>query len=154
MRSWRARTARRRAEAGEVRTALRTPRDEIERPRKTSAKEAAVALPRALRAGARALGRTADEDLIMRIENAGFAPGAGADPLPAELRNEVANAAEAWTRAPRAGGPRAIALVLGLGLGTMACGGDDSGGGAGGTGGAPSVGGSSGGAPPDTGFGG
>lgn len=57
-------------------------------------------------------------------------------------------------KAPKKRVATTILLVLGLGLGTMACGDDDSGGGAGGTGGAPSVGGSSGGAPPDTGFGG
>ncbi len=115
LRSWRARTAGRREEAGEVKTALRALRDELERARKSTAKEAAVALPRALRAAAKAVGRPLDEDLIVRIENAGFAPGAGADPLSSELRNEVADVADGWAKPPRAGGPKAVALVLGLG---------------------------------------
>lgn len=117
--AWRSRTAGQREEAGEARAALRALRAEIERAKQTNAKDAAVALPRALRACARALGRTVDEQLIIRIENAGFAPGAGADPLASELRNEVADVADAWARGPRAGGTSgaaAIALLVGLGV--------------------------------------
>jgi hypothetical protein len=79
-----------------------------------SAKEAADALPRARPNAGRALGRPVDDDLIARIENAGFAPGAGADPLASELRNEVADAVDAWSRPARGGrGTAVIALVIG-----------------------------------------
>ncbi len=113
-RSWRSRTAGRREEAGEVKAALRALHVEIERAQRAPAKAAAVALPRALRSCARALGRSVDERLIERIENAGFAPGAGDDPLSSELRNELADVAEVWTRPPRAPAG-AVALLLALG---------------------------------------
>ena len=96
LRAWRTRTATRREEVSEAKSALRTLRDEIDRAQKAPARDAAVALPRALRACARALGRTVDDQLVERIENAGFAPGAGDHPLPSELRNEVADVADAW----------------------------------------------------------
>ncbi len=104
VRAWRARTAARRGEASEAKTALRALRDEIERAHKAPARDAAVALPRAMRACARALGRTLDEQLVDRIEDAGFAPGAGDHPLPSELRNEVADLADVWANGPRSGG--------------------------------------------------
>jgi hypothetical protein len=103
-RAWRTRTASRREEASEAKTALRALRDEIERAHRTPARDAAVSLPRAMRAAARALGRTVDEKLVERIENAGFAPGAGADPLPSELRNELADVADAWANGTRSDG--------------------------------------------------
>lgn len=97
----------RRELAGEVKTALRALADEISRARTASAKDAAVALPRVLSSTARVLGRTVDPTLVARIENAGFAPGAGGDPLPAELRAELHDLHEDWSRdaaRPRTGG--------------------------------------------------
>ena len=127
LRTWHLRTAGKREQAGEVRTAVRALRDEIDRLPRLPAKEAAVSLPRALRTCARALGLAVDEKLIERIENAGFAPGAGADPLPSELRNEVADVADAWARTPRraagsaddsrgSGGPGAVAVLVALAI--------------------------------------
>ncbi|HUQ05160.1 MAG TPA: SH3 domain-containing protein [Kofleriaceae bacterium] len=103
-RAWRTRTASQREEASEVKTALRALRDEIERAHKIAARDAAVSLPRAMRTAAKALGRTVDEKLVERIENAGFAPTAGADPLPSELRNELADVADAWAHGARSEG--------------------------------------------------
>src|SRR5262249_47829292 len=55
MRAWRTRTASSREEASEAKMALRALRAEIERAHKTSARDAAVALPKAMRACAKAL---------------------------------------------------------------------------------------------------
>ena len=115
MRAWRSRTAAGREEASEVKLVMRALRLEIDRAEKISAKDAAVAVPRALRAAARVLGRALDEGLIERIENAGFAPGAGDDPLPSELRNELRDVADAWASGPRgaaAAGPAALVIAL------------------------------------------
>lgn len=120
VRAWRSRTASRREEASEVKTALRALRDEIEKAHKTSARDAAVAVPRAMRACAKTLGRTVDEKLVERIENAGFAPGAGDDPLPSELRNELADVADAWASGPRGGsGGKAGAAAVLVALATL-----------------------------------
>lgn len=116
VRTVRGRNQARRELAGEVKTALRALGAEIERARTAPAKDAAVALPRALMAAARALGRTADADLVARIENAGFAPGAGGDPLPAELRGELADLLEDWTRDARRGVKPTAAAVIVLAL--------------------------------------
>ncbi len=112
LRTVRGRTRARREVAGEVKIALQALAAELERSRTSPAKDAAVALPRALTAAARALGRTVDSALIARIENAGFAPGAGGDPLPAELRAELANVIEDWTRDARRGNAASAAAVV------------------------------------------
>lgn len=112
----RGRTAARREVAGEVKQALRALAAEIERVKSAPAKDAAVAVPRVLQSTARALGRTVDGGLVARIENAGFAPGAGGDPLPAELRAELANLLDDWSRDSKRGGGKGAgagaALVL------------------------------------------
>lgn len=124
VRTWRLRTAGRREQAGEAKIALRALRDEIARAQKIPARDAAVALPRAMRDCARAVGVSVDEKLIERIENAGFAPGAGGDPLPSELRGEASDLADSWARAPQRpragdgaaakGGATGAALLLAL----------------------------------------
>jgi len=120
----RRRSQARRAVAGEVKVALKSLAAEVERARTITAKEAAVALPRALASAARALGRSLDASLVARIENAGFAPGAGGDPLSAELRAELANVVEDWTREARRGAGKAAitaaVMLLALGLPTVA----------------------------------
>ena len=112
LRVYRARTAGAREVAGEARAALAALRKELDRARTASAKESAVALPRALRAAARALGRPVDDGLIARIEDAGFAPGAGDDPLASELRAELADVVDGLARAPRDGGRAAAVIML------------------------------------------
>ena len=111
LRVYRARTAGRRELAGEARAALAALRAAIERARTAPAKEAAVALPRALRTAARALGRPVDDALIARIEDAGFAPGAGDDPLASELRAELTLTLDGLA-GRRSGGGRATAAAL------------------------------------------
>lgn len=112
LRVYGARTAGRREQAGEARQALAALRTAVDRARSLSAKESAVALPRALRAAARACGRPVDEALIARIEDAGFAPGAGDDPLASELRAELADVVDGLARPPRATAGKATAAVL------------------------------------------
>lgn len=116
----RQRTAASREVAGEVKTALRTLGAEIERARTAPAKDAALALSRALTATGRTLGCTVDARLIERIENAGFAPDARGEPLPSELRAELTELHERWSRDARRAGNRAgvtaAAVLLGLGL--------------------------------------
>jgi tetratricopeptide (TPR) repeat protein len=110
----RRRGAGRREEVGEVKAALRALAAEIERARQAPAKDAAIALSRCLSTTARTLGRTVDDTLIARIENAGFAPDAKGEPLPSELRAELADLLDTWTKDARRGGGRggAAALVL------------------------------------------
>ena len=108
----RRRGAARREEVGEVKAALRALAAEIERARQAPAKDAAIALSRALSTSARALGRTVDDKLIARIENAGFAPDAAGQPLPSELRAELADLLDAWTKDARRGGGRGAAAAL------------------------------------------
>ncbi len=119
LRTYRARTAGRRELAGEARAALAALRREIDRARSSTAKDAAVALPRALRTAARAVGKPVDEALIAKLENAGFAPGTGDDPLASELRAELADALDALARRPKAGRSAATAVLL-LALATPA----------------------------------
>ncbi|MBL8624468.1 MAG: BatD family protein [Myxococcales bacterium] len=108
----RRRGASRREEVGEVKAALRALGAEIERARQAPAKDAAIALSRCLSTTARALGRTVDDKLIARIENAGFAPDAKGEPLPSELRAELANLLDTWTKDARRGGGRGAAAAL------------------------------------------
>lgn len=125
LRTWRARTAARREEAGEVKVAMTALRAELARAQRVAAREAAVAQPRALRAAARATGRPLDEGLLERIEDAGFAPGTGDHPLPSELRHEVDDLIESWQRTPagaatRGGGAAGAGAALVLALATIA----------------------------------
>ncbi|MEZ4403646.1 MAG: BatD family protein [Kofleriaceae bacterium] len=99
----RRRGAARREVVGEVKTALRQLATELDGARTAPAKAAAVALSRALTTAARALGRTVDDGLIARIENAGFAPDAAGQPLSSELRAELHELHAAWTRDARRG---------------------------------------------------
>ena len=111
----RRRSAARRELAGETKAALKALAGAIDRARTDPAKEAALGVSRQLVAAGRALGRRPDEALIARIENAGFAPDAAGQPLPSELRAELAELLETWTRDARRGprpGPGAGAVVL------------------------------------------
>ena len=113
----RRRGAARREVVGEVKAALRACAAELERARQAPAKDAALALSRTLGAAARTLGRTVDDQLIARLENAGFAPDAGGEPLPSELRAELAELLETWTRGARDArgggrGPGAAAALI------------------------------------------
>lgn len=117
----RRRGAARREVAGESKAALRALADEIDRARTAPAKEAALALSRQLAATARVVGTRVDGGLIARIENAGFAPDAAGEPLPSELRAELAELLDAWRREarrgprPSAGAGAALLLVAAMG---------------------------------------
>jgi tetratricopeptide (TPR) repeat protein len=108
----RRRGAARREVVGEVNGALRALAAEIERARQAPAKDAAIALSRCLSTTARTLGRSVDDRLIARIENAGFAPDAKGEPLPAALRAELAELLDAWSQDARRGGGRGAAAAL------------------------------------------
>jgi hypothetical protein len=117
VRTWQVRTRTDREEAGEVRAARRKVEELLARARTAPARELASALPQALRALAKALGRAADDDggVIARLETEAFAPGAAERPLPAAMCADAKKLVARWSQAPRASKAAAgAAIVLAL----------------------------------------
>ncbi|HTJ41396.1 MAG TPA: BatD family protein [Kofleriaceae bacterium] len=118
VRTWQVRTQTEREEAGEVRAARRRVEDELARASTAPARDLATALPQALRALAKALGRSAQDDggLIAKIETEAFAPGAADHPLPASLRADADALVRRWLderrKIPRAMIAGAILLAI------------------------------------------
>ena len=117
-RTWQVRTAGRREEAGEVKAARQRVAAELARAATVPAKEAATALPAALRQLARALGVSPADDggLLARIETEGFAPGSA--PLAEALRRDAEALAKGWSdearRAPRGRAVTTAAIALAI----------------------------------------
>ena len=121
-RVWQARTSDRRAETGELDRRLRDVRNRLSAAATEPGLEVAPTLVAALKALGKATGSKPPANLIEELETQAYNPSAGKDPLPAELRERIAQTARDMARAlarpaSRTGGPGAAAagvLLLAL----------------------------------------
>ncbi|HTL37441.1 MAG TPA: BatD family protein [Kofleriaceae bacterium] len=117
---YRVRTHTEREEASEVRAARKRVEAELARAAKDPARDTAGALVSALRAFARAVERSPDDDggLLAKIETESFAPSASSSPLSQDLRSRAEDLVRRWTaeakrKRPAGGKAATVALVLG-----------------------------------------
>ncbi|HUS31522.1 MAG TPA: hypothetical protein VMZ53_23615 [Kofleriaceae bacterium] len=99
LRVYQLRTQTEREEASEVRAARKRVEQELARAAKEPARDTAGALVSALRAFARAVERSPDDDggLLAKIETESFAPSASSSPLSSDLRTRVEDLIRRWT---------------------------------------------------------
>ena len=113
--TWKNRTANQREEAAEVRAARKKVEAELARADRAPARETAGPLAAALRGLARALERTtAGEAVLARLETESFSRTAKDEPLSADLRQQVRDLVESWTKQVHraAKGTSAVAVMF------------------------------------------
>jgi hypothetical protein len=124
-RSWQLRTQTRREEASEVKAARKRIEAELARAQTLPARDAAGPLGAALRALARTLDRSTDDDggLLADLETIGFAPDPDGKPLSSALRGRADALAKRWladerrpSRAATSATGAAVALLVAIAL--------------------------------------
>jgi len=113
LRSWQHRTREQREEAAEVKTARKRVEAELARAANHPARETAGPLAAALRALARALETSVDDDgLLARLETESYSRTGADAPLSAELRARAKELADRWSRAARRAPSKGAAAVV------------------------------------------